>query len=220
MNITYDFRRCVDTATCIPFVTLYKYDTDGILANDSERINPDNYRPLFGTIEASRIQKGDSTGPVTEMLSFVRTGNREGFYLAFVDTGTCATVERVLLYYRVVVGRNETFLRCPDVALPVAGDQTLSRLSCTCVNSTSGVGSLERACNQDGVCNEDQRCECEPGFGYNSTVEVCIGECEDNFMLARYLRVQPLCSTCELERFVCKLSTLIELLGLNDRGSE
>ena len=58
----------------------------------------------------------------------------------------------------------------------VTGSGVLSTLSCTCINGTSGVGSLERSCDLDGVCNEDQQCECDAGFGYNSTLEMCKGK--------------------------------------------
>lgn len=117
-----------------------------------------------------------STGDVSEMLNFMRTTDRRGFYLAFRDTGTCVDIGRVTLYYRVAPGRSDTFLSCPDVPLPVAGSQTLSTLSCTCINTTNGVGSLDRSCDQNGVCNDDQMCECDLGFGYNSTLGRCIGK--------------------------------------------
>lgn len=153
---------------------MYKYDTDGIMG-EQERTNRDNYWPLFGTEVASRLNGSGDTGSVMVVLSFPRTEGRRGFYLAFRDTGTCVTIGRVFLYYTVVLGRSETFLRCPDVPLP-RDSQTLSTLSCSCINGTGGVGSLDRSCNQRGVCNEDQRCECDAGFGYNSTLEMCTGE--------------------------------------------
>lgn len=168
-NISHNFR-CTDS-NCSPFVTMYKFDTDGIVG-EQERTNRDNYRPLFGTEEASRLDGSGDTGNVMETLSFPRMAGRQGFYLAFRDTGTCVTIGRVLLYFSVALGRSELFLGCPDVPLPGNG-QTFSTRSCTCVNGTSPVGSLDRSCDENGVCNEDQRCECDAGFGYNSTLEMC-----------------------------------------------
>ena len=143
--------------------------------NDHLRTDISNYQPLFGSEEMSRLEQGDIPRAVGMTLNFARPSATRGFYLGLRDTGTCGNINRIIMYYRVVAGRTDTFLSCPDVPLLVIGSQTTSTLDCMCHNNTSGVGSLGRTCDQDGVCNEDQRCECDPGLGYNSTLEMCLG---------------------------------------------
>ena len=153
----------------------HRYDTDGVVS-EAMRTDTRNYSPFFGTEENSRLQRG-SLAFNAETRNFTRPPNFRGFYLAFRDTGTCVNVARIILYYRVARGSADAFTRCPDVPLPIAGSGQVSSLMCTCLGNTSEVsGSLERSCDEDGVCTEGQRCECVAGFQFNATETTCVGK--------------------------------------------
>ena len=159
----------------VPFYTHhYRYDTNGIVS-DSMRTDRDNYRPFFGTEENSRLQ---SVSSVEETLNFTRPPDFQGFYMAIRDPGTCGNIGRIIVYYRVAPGFSQTQIDCPDVPLPIIGSGATSSVSCTCLGNTSALdgSSLERSCDQNGVCTEGQSCGCDAGLQFNSDLNTCVGK--------------------------------------------
>ena len=121
-EITFRFSRCQLMSACRnDYVTLHRYETNGPVGDRTVR---SNYAPLFGSEVESRLQQPPQSDSSVSMnysivLPETRTGN--GFYLGVEDDGTCGTVERIIVYFRVVRGREQDLLTCPDVGLPPQG---------------------------------------------------------------------------------------------------
>ena len=160
-NVTFDFTNCRDNAECSnDYVTLYYYDTNGPV-NEELRTDHEMYTTL------RRLQqRPDGQGGDTVHFPFTRPqSDTNGFYLGVQDDGTCGTVGRILVYYRVARGRTEDLLTCPDVALPIQGSNLNSQGTCSCgANASLASATLNRICNEDGICNENQVCACVPGY--------------------------------------------------------
>ena len=155
----------------------HRYDTDGSVS-DSMRTNTQNYQPLFGTEQNSRLERPEQASrDVTETRNFTRPSDSQGFYLAFRDPGTCGIVNRIIVYYRVLPGRSDTLTSCPAVPLPVIGNGRSSSRSCTCLGNSSEVrdGDLERICDQNGMCTDGGSCKCDAGFTFDYDTDMCVG---------------------------------------------
>lgn len=163
-NISYNLRACFRNPACTnQYFTLHRYDTSILPADDPRITDINNYTPLFGGVQQSRLEAVD--GRVNENRRLMRPANAAGFYLGIEDDGSCGTVDRIIVYYRVVRGRTEDLLTCPDVPLPPEGSTQTTLRVCECgENANRTSASLDRICNVDSVCNEDQVCACSPGF--------------------------------------------------------
>lgn len=154
-------------------MTLYRFDTDEVVA-DSVRTNIENYVPLLGTVENSRLQHPSNVPTANMVYSLVRPAAATGFYLGIQDDGTCGFVNRLIVQYNVVRGRAQTLLTCPDVPVPQQGTNSTSQRQCVCSAGAGPISAtLDRVCNVNSVCNEDQGCACNPGFELSNTM--CIG---------------------------------------------
>lgn len=179
-NISYTFAECVTNAACDnPYVTLYRYETNDQQAAEIVS-DTANYSPLFGTVSASRLvhPEGSNRGQMVSInyvLPDPPTAN--GFYLGINDIGTIGMVSRIIVYYRTVRwDPPRELLTCPDVAFPPQGTDSTSQETCVCDSNASQFSdTLDRICDVNGVCNEDQECACSPGFQLNGGV--CEGEC-------------------------------------------
>ena len=176
-NISYSFVECVGNPNCdTPYVTLYHYETNQ--QQSAENVaDTDNYSPLFGTESESRLtQPGGTNRAQSVSLNYVRPDppTANGFYLGINDIGTVGMVTRIIIYYRVVRWTPRELLTCDDVAFPPQGTDSTSQETCVCdSNASQFSNTLERICDVDGLCNEDQECACSPGFQLNG---VCEGE--------------------------------------------
>lgn len=168
-NITFRFTRCRDMGNCNnDYVTLYRYDTGGVVSDRSDR---NDYVPLLGTVLESRLQQLPAPTTIVRMnYRLLRPdAAAAGFYLGILDDGTCGTVDRIIVYYRVVRGRTQALLTCPDVPLPPEGSSSTSQKPCVChANASPTSATLNRICDVNSVCNEDQACACSPGFELDS----------------------------------------------------
>jgi hypothetical protein len=177
-NVTFRFTRCNDMPNCVrDYVTMYRYDTNGIASDRTDRTK---YVPLLGVgreVE-SRLQQGAASGAVRMEyeLTLPTTNRTTGFYLGIEDDGTCGSVNRIIVFFRFVEGRVQDLLTCPPVALPPSGSTSPSQRECVChANASSTGATLSRVCNLNGVCNEDQACACSPGFTLANGR--CVGTC-------------------------------------------
>ena len=177
-QISFRFSRCQQQSACSnDYVTLHRYETNGPVGDRTVR---SNYAPLFGSVVESRLQQPPQSDSSVSMnyslvLPETRTGN--GFYLGVEDDGTCGTVERIIVYFRVVRGREQDLLTCPDVGLPPQGSTASSRRDCQCHDNASPTSAtLSRTCFINGSCSEEQACACSPGFTLSNgecTGELC-----------------------------------------------
>ncbi len=159
-NVSLDFSVCLTNPGCDDHFTLHRYDTNGTVVV-AQRTNPQNYETLM------RLEhRPENLGGGFTTFSFVRPEPRTtGFYLGIQDDGTQGIIGRVIVFYHVARGRREDLLTCPDVPFPVQGANVNSQESCSCVaNANSAGATLVRSCNDNGVCNENQVCGCNPGF--------------------------------------------------------
>lgn len=174
-EIRFRFSRCQQMPDCNnDYVTLYRYETSGPV---SDRTNRSNYVPLLGSMVESRLQQPPGLSASVGMnYSVVLPAARSsgGFYLGIEDDGTCGTVERIIVFFQVVRGREQDLLTCPDVGLPPQGSTSSSQRECQChENARPTSTTLSRVCFINSTCNEDQACACGPGFTLDSGQ--CIG---------------------------------------------
>lgn len=168
-NVTFSFSQCRENGGCSnEYVTLYRYDTD-VEVTESMRSDRTNYVPLLGTVSESRLQQLPMVRDVEMNYHMVRPEAATGFYLGIQDDGTCGIINRIIVYYRVVRGRTQDLLTCPDVAVPQQGTNFTSQNQCECgANASPTSATLDRICRVNSLCNEDQACACSPGFELNN----------------------------------------------------
>ena len=172
-NVTFDFYSCVRRSTCSKdYVTLYQYNLNGT-ASDAERTNPSNYQPLFGTVEASRLQQpSGATRQVSQNHALTRPSNREGFYLGIRDEGTCGDVIRIIVYYVVCPRRVEGLVTYPETTLPVQGSSDIV-FNAVCAPNAHNTTTLEViASSSNHSCSAKATggasCQCNAGYVLNS----------------------------------------------------
>ena len=87
------------------------------------------------------------------------------------------------LYFSVLFSRSEALIDCPDIPLPVNGSGDISSMSCTCLGNSSALDgqSLERSCDQNGVCTEGQSCGCDAGLEFSSDLNTCVGRIHNEY---------------------------------------
>ena len=94
VNITANFQECRLNSACTQlYVDMYHYERNGVDATAAR--NTTNYQ-LVRRIE----QPSDfSQQQYMTSFSFTPSGNTNGFYLGFRDTGTCVSIPRLQVYY-------------------------------------------------------------------------------------------------------------------------
>ena len=94
VNITANFQECRLNSSCTQlYVDMYRYERDTVDATAARTTN--NYQ-LVRRIEQPNdfVQQQYAAS-----LSFTPSGNTNGFYLGFRDTGTCVNIVRLQVYY-------------------------------------------------------------------------------------------------------------------------
>ena len=161
IEIIYTLEECQSTAQqpqCkINFLTFHRYDRDQ--PNSAAQVYRSNYNEL------ERLEYSGS-GEVTTTFTFLRPGARQGFYLGIKDNGTCGSIRRLQVYYRVCPGAAVHLVTYPELALPPDG-VTTGEASCVAnAELDSGKSADIRAFN-DGQCDYDVSCHCLEGYEEN-----------------------------------------------------
>jgi len=160
-NVTVDLTLCF--AGCQRYVTGYLYDTDS--PSEQARVNTGNYRFLTGSDTSSRFSQ---PAEVIEVIEVARPPGSDGFYFAIRATGTCSSVLRVIIYYKVCLAMVKGLVIFPEVPLPPrSGPDEAYSASCA-PNSHSITSLMVDITSSAGNCTErDPRgaqCECNAGY--------------------------------------------------------
>ena len=177
--MTYHLGQCIAAPECTTrYFTLYRFDTEMLASNSRDIVDTENYVPLFGTLENSRLEPtSTSSSSSFNQILYLNRPSATGFYLGIQDTGSAGSLGRILVHYLVARGRTEDLLTCPDVPLPPQDGTATNTELCSCEENASPVTSLSRTCTVSGVCNEDQVCACSEGHelsGGNCVGKLCI----------------------------------------------
>ena len=96
VNITANFQECrlANNPSCTQlYVDMYRYERNGVDATAARTTS--NYQ-LVRRIEQP---SGFTQQQYAASFSFTPSGNTNGFYLGFRDTGTCVNIRRLQVYY-------------------------------------------------------------------------------------------------------------------------
>ena len=172
MNVSYDYTSCITNRAngCNTLqTTMYRYERNQ--ADNTARTNPANYLP-----NQLQVLSANNRGTFTRTFTFRPSANINGFYLGVQDTGTCGTINRITLYYRICPARRDGLVTFPQTPLPPAGTSQPNTGSGTCAaNSSSPTSPIYRAF-ADGRCEPSASCACNPGFRVGANGERCQGK--------------------------------------------
>lgn len=179
-NVSYRFQDCVDFSRCTDaFATIHRYDSNSVVSQTQRRDYAD-YVPFFGDLASSRLKQPTSTsGVVSETRSFVRDEPRHaGLYLGVHDSGTCGSINRIILYYTVCQAKQIELVKYPQVATPPRNGPD-SFFHAECVPNAHNVTSLlVHAFSANSTCRDSVeggvRCECDSGYEISSDRLSCI----------------------------------------------
>ena len=154
VKTTFNFSRCTTSSQCTQSsINVYYHSTNG--SCPEEGTNSSNYKHIAGFSSrysvhgSSRLERPDSD---------------EGFYLGFRDTGTCGTISRVRVYYKVCASKVDGLTSYPSLPLPAQNSQEPNIAYAYCAyNSFNSVASGYKA-YANGRCEYGARCECRLGY--------------------------------------------------------
>ena len=152
---------------------MYRYERDGVDATAARTTS--NYQ-LEQRIEQP---SGFTQTEYAASFSFTPSGNTNGFYLGFRDTGTCLNILRLQVYYRISHRRTVGLVTYPEIALPPQGSSETVTAMATCAASSTNLTSLLVTCFANGTCVDVASCGCVPGHEYMAGTEgsaQCSGE--------------------------------------------
>ena len=156
MDVTYDYTSCITNqgnGCNILQTTMYRYERNG--ADNTARTNPANYNEL-------QTLSADNRGTFTETFTFRPSANINGFYLGVQDTGTCGTINRITVYYRVCPARRIGLGTVPDISFSPTGSAPTQGII-TCADNSVAMNP-EVSCAADGTFAGNPDCRCDPGF--------------------------------------------------------
>ena len=128
-----------------------------------ERVNPANYES--NPVAVLGIDEGEGRGE--KLFTFKPSSNANGFYLGIEDTGTCGSIERVTVYYRIIPNRTDGLIEYPEIPLPPVGSSDTITRSAVCAADSTGSG-LELTADSRGIVEGDPSCLCNPGYQFES----------------------------------------------------
>ena len=171
MNITANFQECrlASNPSCTQlYLDMYRYERNGVNAPAARSTT--NYQLV------RRIEQPSGFGQqqYNASFSFTPSGNTNGFYLGFRDTGTCLNILRLQVYYRISLQRTVGLVTYPEIALPRIGSGGSVTAVATCANNSTNITSLQVTCFADGQCVSVASCACVPGYEYMAGA--CRGE--------------------------------------------
>ena len=160
VNISTNFQECrlASNPSCTQlYVDMYRYERNG--ADATAASTTTNYQ-LVRRIEQPSGFIGQQ---YNASFSFTPSGNTNGFYLGFRDTGTCVNILRLQVYYNALQPVVDPPVTCPEVGRPPQGSTV--PVTCSCPpNSTVAPGSsLQLTCYPDGTCTGNPSCQCKEG---------------------------------------------------------
>ena len=160
VNITANFQECrLNPGSCTQlYLDMYRYERDGVDATAAR--NTTNYQ-LVQRIE----QPGGFIGQqYAASFSFTPSGNTNGFYLGFKDTGTCVNILRLQVYYNALQPVVDPPVTCPEVGRPPQGSTVQVNCSCPGNSTVTRGSSLQLTCYPNGTCTGNPSCQCNEGY--------------------------------------------------------
>ena len=170
VELDMELNECSRTELCSQSIEVYKWETSTV--NATLATNTTNYDRV-GEISSPF---NSSTVRFNGTAQIELTSERSGFYLAFVDVGTCITIYHVLVSYNVCLSGIEDLVLLPETLAPTA------ELSGQCIDNSSTAGGMDPVirCSNEGRWEVELGCLCNPGYEgvmNASTVIGCSGVC-------------------------------------------
>ena len=144
---------------CTDHITLYINDTE---IDSASQTDITKYERLLDT----RDQK-------LNILSSTQSTS-SGFYFGIRDSGLCGLLGRVIIYYKVCLGRQSGLVVYPETALPPSNGP-MEYFDASCVQNAHNITSLQIIANgASGTCSSGAKCECN--LGYFERNGECLGK--------------------------------------------
>ena len=162
MNITVNFLECrlVRYPNCTQFyVDMYRYERNGVDVTAARTTA--NYQLVRRIEQPSNFSQ---TQQYATSFSFTPSGNTNGFYLGFRDTGTCVNILRLQVYYNVLQPVVGSLVTCPEVGRPPQGSTVQVNCSCPPDSTVATGSSLQLTCYPNGTCTGNPSCQCNEGY--------------------------------------------------------
>ena len=163
VNITTNFQECrlaMNPSCTRLYLDMYRYERAGVDATAARTTT--NYQLVQRIEQPSGFIGQQYAGS----FNFTPSGNSNGFYLGFRDTGTCVNLLRIQVYYRISPQRTAGLVTYPEIALPPKhSSETVTDMAVCAANSTN-LTSLLVTCFADGRCVDAASCVCVPGHEY------------------------------------------------------
>ena len=154
------------------YVDMYLYERNG---TDRAAVrNTINYRQLM-LIEPNGL--GQAVNQIT--IPFIPSGNFNGFYIGVRANGTCASIRRLQVYYRVSPARTDDLVIYPEIALPALGSNAPVTGVASCAPNSRNLTSLQVTCSADGRCQDVATCTCDQGYEYVPSMSSQCMHCDD-----------------------------------------
>ena len=161
MNITANFQECRLNSACTRlYVDMYRYERNGVDATAARTTS--NYQ----FVQRIEQPSGFSQQQYAASFSFTPSGNTNGFYLGFRDTGTCVNILRLQVYYRISLRRAVGLVTYPEIALPRQGSSGSVTAMATCAANSTNLTSLLVTCFANEMCVDVASCGCISRHGY------------------------------------------------------
>ena len=161
VNITTNFQECrlASNPSCTQlYVNMYRYERNGVDATAARTTA--NYQFV------RRIEQPSNFQQFAGSFNFTPSGNTNGFYLGFRDTGTCVNLLRIQVYYRISPERTDGLVTYPEIALPPKDSSETVTAMATCAANSTNLTSLLVTCFANGSCVDVASCACVPGYEY------------------------------------------------------
>ena len=172
MNITANFQECrlnlANNPSCTQlYVDMYRYERNGMDATAARTTT--NYQFLRRIEQPS----GFSQQMYETSFNFTPSGNFNGFYLGFRDTGTCVNILRLQVYYIALQPPVDPPVVCPEVGRPPQGSTVPVTCSCPGNSTVTPGSSLQLTCYRNRTCDSNPSCQCNDG--YREIIRGCVG---------------------------------------------
>ena len=159
VNITANFQECRLITGCTQlYVDMHRYEKNRVDATAARTTA--NYQ-LVRRVELPSDFIGQQ---YAASFSFTPSGNTNGFYLGFRDTGTCVNLLRLQVYYNALQPVVDPPVTCPEVGRPPQGSTVPVTCSCPGNSTVTPGSSLQLTCHPNGTCTGNPSCQCNEGY--------------------------------------------------------